>query len=1041
MSTALANASRLKPEIRLAQAVSQFEADLSREDKAAFQFSRSESLKSPPRPSDVMLLTAQIDRRSREKGPGGRCVGPRLLNFLQAFVVNSTSYLERLSALFMVLGRSAPRYQRMASLYPLSNILQSSLSEYFIVLVGLCHHLLKFTKKSAVGQFVASLSDIDLKMAQSELEIWANSIKEEVDILLAQTIEGEAGENTRFRTLSSKFSENEEYHKSLETKLRALDSCSTYDYETTWKQIRKIGNTTLFDRSIEYQSWKTSTNSSTLICTGKLGSGKSVLLANAIDDLNLYVQGKDIVVAYFFCRHDIPDSLKARSVINSLARQLLSSVPGISTTLELLAKSSLPLDFERLSILLFRALPPSCKAYLIVDGLDECDSIEREMLTKQLQQLQANFSLFICISVRLEASTALELELLRNRSIISMSDDNPDIEAFICAELENCIESGKLQIGDPVLIVEIQDALLEGAQGMFLWVALQITSLCVEKTDETIRQALAGLPKDLPETFYRILEKSDSTSSGRAYQRRILELLSVARRPMTTEELREALRVAPGDTTFNPSKRINNTYSTLACCGSLVTVDEEELTVRLVHHSVKHFLLSVFEDSLGIPCTIYSAHKEMANIIVTYLSYNVFETQLSTAVVPKITSKSAPSKIIYSTLDSATHVRSLALKFLKSRKQPTLDIGKTLAAASSQSKSRLVEVYHFHSYAKSYWLQHICSAGEHEPVMFNLLFELFDKKAVDANAKDEYHRTLFMWAVQQGYKTIIERLLTSHEVDADLRGKDGLTPLCWAVKHQQANLRDYEDQMLLNWAAAKRHDIIELLLESGKCKIDSALSIATKNGDMPMVKILLDTGKVDAELKDNGGRTALSWAAEGGNEAIVRLLLSSGNFDVDSKSNQGWTPLSFAARRDHKAVVELLLDTGEVDVDSKDIDGLTPLSWAVQGKFTATVKLLLDTGANINSKDADGRTPLSLAAEGGSDVIVNLLLVAGSDPLSEDFQGRTPWWWAVEREHDTVIQLLYPELVRRLPSKVPGTLRRRSDPYRVRSVASVTLLL
>jgi hypothetical protein len=37
MSALLANAPRLKPEIRLQQAVSQFEADLSSEHKAAFR--------------------------------------------------------------------------------------------------------------------------------------------------------------------------------------------------------------------------------------------------------------------------------------------------------------------------------------------------------------------------------------------------------------------------------------------------------------------------------------------------------------------------------------------------------------------------------------------------------------------------------------------------------------------------------------------------------------------------------------------------------------------------------------------------------------------------------------------------------------------------------------------------------------------------------------------------------------------------------------------------------------------------------------------
>jgi hypothetical protein len=56
MSALLANASRLKPEIRLAQAVSQFEADLSSEHKAAFHTYRSQSHNSPPSHTTPTLL-------------------------------------------------------------------------------------------------------------------------------------------------------------------------------------------------------------------------------------------------------------------------------------------------------------------------------------------------------------------------------------------------------------------------------------------------------------------------------------------------------------------------------------------------------------------------------------------------------------------------------------------------------------------------------------------------------------------------------------------------------------------------------------------------------------------------------------------------------------------------------------------------------------------------------------------------------------------------------------------------------------------------
>jgi hypothetical protein len=83
MSTAVAKASRLKPEIRLAQAVSQFEADLSVSEKRTLQAQKSLLQSSPPDQNDVMRLTSEIDKTSGIVA-GRRCFGPRLMNFLQA---------------------------------------------------------------------------------------------------------------------------------------------------------------------------------------------------------------------------------------------------------------------------------------------------------------------------------------------------------------------------------------------------------------------------------------------------------------------------------------------------------------------------------------------------------------------------------------------------------------------------------------------------------------------------------------------------------------------------------------------------------------------------------------------------------------------------------------------------------------------------------------------------------------------------------------------------------------------------------------------
>jgi ankyrin repeat protein len=49
----------------------------------------------------------------------------------------------------------------------------------------------------------------------------------------------------------------------------------------------------------------------------------------------------------------------------------------------------------------------------------------------------------------------------------------------------------------------------------------------------------------------------------------------------------------------------------------------------------------------------------------------------------------------------------------------------------------------------------------------------------------------------------------------------------------------------------------------------------------------------------------------------MRLLLAPGAVDADTKDDDGRTPLWRAAREGHEAVVRLLLATGAVDADAK----------------------------------------------------------------------------------------------------------------------------
>jgi Cdc6-like AAA superfamily ATPase len=385
-------------------------------------------------------------------------------------ISQSISYLEKLSVLFMAVGRSAPRYQAMAVLYPRSKKLQAYLCEYFIIVVQLCHKTTKFAQKSALAQISSTVTDSDIKRFQSELELWASSIKEEVTLLTGQKIEEEAQESSRFRTLVLKSSSSASYQKKLEARIRWLDACSTYDYETSWKQARKRGNTAWFINEPEYQQWKDSpfvpfwTPSNNLFVTGKLGSGKTILMANMVDDLIL-TKPKG-TVAYFFCRYDISESLKARTIIGCLARHLLQQSPNIDKLdgalgIDKCVPNSDSVD-KIIEVALSDKVPPH---YLVLDGLDECEIRERQSLVSLLGQLWEKFQLIICISFRTDTKTQPILGL-QAKWTLKIPDNNPDIEEFIEAELEARIESGSLLVGNPVIILEIQDALQAGAQGM-----------------------------------------------------------------------------------------------------------------------------------------------------------------------------------------------------------------------------------------------------------------------------------------------------------------------------------------------------------------------------------------------------------------------------------------------------------------------------------------------------------------------------------------------------------------------------------------------
>ncbi|KAH4244362.1 hypothetical protein HBI46_022850 [Parastagonospora nodorum] len=944
MATIIAKAARLKPEIRLAEAISQFEGSLSSHEKAFFRNERAQACLSSPSMTDVMRLTAQIDRGM--PGKSSRCFGPRFTNFLSSVqqfaalgdvivggsqniiacgvwslvrmsilaVSKLSSYLEGISVIFMEIGRASPRHQTLSLIYRQSNSLQAHINEYFIIAVRFCHDVYRFAHKSAFHQFTTSIGG-NIQVTQSELRDWAHEINEEVSFLVAEKIEEEAAQNSRFRSVSKKFSNSTAEHYKLMHKIRILDLCSKHDYAATWKQIRKSGNTSAFAWMDRYKNWKSAHDSRTLIYLGTLGCGKSVTLANMIDDIHLSVQKQDIPVVFFFTRQDLPESLKARTIIGSLVRQLLEIQSDRIFTIE---STTSCLKREDMLTLLRSCYSKQHRVYLIIDGLDLCAPLEKRQVVDFLIFLKEEFWTLACVSLRLEPNYRTDLayrDLSIQAQTVLLPDNSSDIASFVEAELVHCLRDQSLKLGDAALILKIQDALLKGSNGMFLWVALQIKALCTLETDHEIVEALVDLPADLSETYHRILQKSRGKT--RMYQNRILQIITSAQRPLDVAEMREVLSVTTGQTDWTSTMLVNDVYSTLTACGCLVHVDEEDLTVRFVHPSVREYFLRTGPFDLA-PADhamelnmIEVCHRAIAEVIVTYLSYGVFDTQVSKTFIPRIDGANANTKIIESVTGSSRSVQSLAMKLLAQRSRPDFDLSKVIAQSMPSGKTPKSEEFLFVKYARQWCLDHVCAIG---PLALgrhiaHLLPNVLELNAHGSGA-DPLPHSAFVKAVENDNESLLTLLLHSKCREfANSR---------FAVNNQTQLFSP------LGLAICKGRERLVVILQESNTNVPPSIP----------------------ELKRDPRSVSICHAVYVGNVDVVREMLASADLVPEwqdlaghvCQSERGLIACAIWAER--LEMVDLLMNELKV---SPDLGGIHPVMEALATRNITMLKLLLES--------------------------------------------------------------------------------------------------
>ena len=185
---------------------------------------------------------------------------------------------------------------------------------------------------------------------------------------------------------------------------------------------------------------------------------------------NIIADEKAEAVIYFFCKHDDAASLSPRVVVGTLARQLLEHLPP--KTFQLLVdtyvSSTVELDLDQIVELVGNVVK-AVNCYIVLDGLDECTEPDAKAVVNAIQALSTVPSNIIrtYFSTRtgLLQDAFTSVEPIVTIAIVK-ADVKPDIDVFIEQALSEALAEDRLRLGDPALVLDIQSALSEGAQGM-----------------------------------------------------------------------------------------------------------------------------------------------------------------------------------------------------------------------------------------------------------------------------------------------------------------------------------------------------------------------------------------------------------------------------------------------------------------------------------------------------------------------------------------------------------------------------------------------
>ncbi|EDN96577.1 hypothetical protein SS1G_01503 [Sclerotinia sclerotiorum 1980 UF-70] len=516
----------------------------------------------------------------------------------------------------------------------------------------------------------------------------------------------------------------------------------------------------------------------------------------------------------------------------------------------------------------------------------------------------------------------LKLETSLMTLMLEIRASDQDVKRYLDGHISQLpgyvLRNSELQDG-------IKSHIIKAVDGMFLLARLHLQSLRGKKSPKAIQQALKSLPTGSNAYDYAYKDAMEriggQLEDERELAKQVLSWITCARRPLTTTELQEALAVEIYEPELD-KENFSEINAMISVCAGLVIVDDESDVVRLVHYTTQEY----FERTQGdwFP----DAEDYITTTCITYLSFDSLEN-------------------CFCEMDRGIMGR-INWRFMDQ-----------------------VQSYELFSYAADNWRHHArkASLSDQTSTLYQSIVRFLESEAKVNASWQGLSAVLDHWVEWDppveitamhlvayfGIDTTVKFLLDMGEVDPDANHEP---------ENDNSNADEHEDDI---WHTDRKGALAR-----------TPLSYAAENGHTMVVKLLLDTDKVDINSGIHERRpTPLSYAIIERHEAVVKLLLDTGKVEIDQyNSVDGQTPLSYAAKHGYESIVKLLLDTGKLTVDCHDILDKTPFSYAAENGHESIVRLLFNTGkVSVDLQDFFNlQAPLLYAAEYGHEAIVKFLL-------------------------------------------------------------------